>query len=395
MTLASDDTLLTIPNVSEGRDAAVDRGDRRGVRVDRRAAARRPLRPRPPPHGLHARGRGRARSRRRSSRGPARAVARIDLRTERGSHPHVGALDVAPVVHLDAARRGAACAEALVAGDELGREGLPGLPLRRARRRAHAGGAAPRRVRALAERVAAGTRARLRAARVDPRSGAVLVAARPPLIAFNVELAAPATIDDARAIAARDPRGRRRGPAGGAGARPDLARARRRRAGQHERRGPPRGPARRRSSRRSRGMRASRAASSSASPPRRRSTASPTTSPVRKRRTFEEALALTTAAGSTAVPLICSHMAQTKKKRRSKHRGNAAGASRRAAVRDASRRRRRQGHREGARGAGAPRPAHAAADVALGAPTRAAMAAVLFVLLLILLFKPSRCGRSR
>jgi glutamate formiminotransferase len=30
-----------------------------------------------------------------------------------------------------------------------------------------------------------------------------LVAARPPLIAFNVELAAPATVEDARAIAAR------------------------------------------------------------------------------------------------------------------------------------------------------------------------------------------------
>jgi glutamate formiminotransferase / 5-formyltetrahydrofolate cyclo-ligase len=31
----------------------------------------------------------------------------------------------------------------------------------------------------------------------------VLVAARPPLIAFNVELAPPATVEDARAIAAR------------------------------------------------------------------------------------------------------------------------------------------------------------------------------------------------
>jgi glutamate formiminotransferase len=31
----------------------------------------------------------------------------------------------------------------------------------------------------------------------------VLVAARPPLVAFNVELAAPATLEDARAIAAR------------------------------------------------------------------------------------------------------------------------------------------------------------------------------------------------
>jgi glutamate formiminotransferase len=34
------------------------------------------------------------------------------------------------------------------------------------------------------------------------RAGATLVAARPPLIAFNLELAAPATVEDARAIAA-------------------------------------------------------------------------------------------------------------------------------------------------------------------------------------------------
>jgi glutamate formiminotransferase len=38
---------------------------------------------------------------------------------------------------------------------------------------------------------------------IDPATGATLVAARPPLIAFNLELAPPATLDDARAIAAR------------------------------------------------------------------------------------------------------------------------------------------------------------------------------------------------
>ena len=35
-----------------------------------------------------------------------------------------------------------------------------------------------------------------------PTAGAVLVAARPPLVAFNLELAPPATLDDARRIAA-------------------------------------------------------------------------------------------------------------------------------------------------------------------------------------------------
>ena len=38
---------------------------------------------------------------------------------------------------------------------------------------------------------------------LHPSAGAVLVAARPPLVAFNVELAPPATLADARAIAAR------------------------------------------------------------------------------------------------------------------------------------------------------------------------------------------------
>jgi len=135
--------------------------------------------------------------------GALQARARIDLRSERGSHPHVGALDVVPLVYLDAARRGAACAEALVAGEELGRAGfavfLYGvLADGRTRAQLRRGG-----VSALAQRVAAGELVPdFGPLQVDPRCGAVLVAARPPLVAFNVELAPPATIDDARAVAA-------------------------------------------------------------------------------------------------------------------------------------------------------------------------------------------------
>jgi glutamate formiminotransferase/glutamate formiminotransferase/formiminotetrahydrofolate cyclodeaminase len=134
----------------------------------------------------------------------ARACTRlIDLREQRGSHPHVGALDVAPVVHLDAARRGAACAAALVAGDELGRAGLPvflygELAGGRSRAQLRRGGLA-----GLAERIAEGElRPDFGPERPDPRTGAVLVGARAPLVAFNVELAPPATLDDARAVAA-------------------------------------------------------------------------------------------------------------------------------------------------------------------------------------------------
>ncbi|MBW3653231.1 MAG: glutamate formiminotransferase [Actinobacteria bacterium] len=127
----------------------------------------------------------------------------IDLGQERGSHPHVGALDVAPLVFLDDARRGAACAAALVAGEELGRAGLPVflygvLADGRTRHEIRRGGLS-----ALAERVAAGEIAPdFGPAEIDPGAGAVLVAARAPLVAFNVELAPPATVEDARMIAA-------------------------------------------------------------------------------------------------------------------------------------------------------------------------------------------------
>ena len=135
--------------------------------------------------------------------GARESRARIDLRGERGSHPHVGALDVAPVVYLDAQRRGAACAEALVAGEELGRAGLPVfvygvLADGRSRAQLRRGG-----VVALAERMNAGELTPdFGPHSIDPRVGAVLVAARAPLIAFNVELAPPATTEDARRIAA-------------------------------------------------------------------------------------------------------------------------------------------------------------------------------------------------
>jgi glutamate formiminotransferase len=132
------------------------------------------------------------------------AVERIDLARERGVHPHVGAIDVAPVVFLDAARRGAACAEALVVAERLGEEA--GLPVflygllggGRTRASLRRGGLAE-----LDRRIHAGELAPdFGPPRLHPTAGAVLVAARPPLVAFNVELAAPATLEDARAIAA-------------------------------------------------------------------------------------------------------------------------------------------------------------------------------------------------
>ena len=199
---ASGDILLTIPNVSEGRDGQAIAA----IGEAFCASGARLLDAHSDPdhhrtvytlagdteqlvHALVA--------------GAGACRQHIDLRAQRGSHPHVGALDVAPIVFLDAARRGAACAAALVAGEELARSGLPvflygDLAGGRTRHQIRRGGLS-----ALTERVAAGELAPdFGPASLDPRAGAVLVAARAPLVAFNVELAPPATVADARMIAA-------------------------------------------------------------------------------------------------------------------------------------------------------------------------------------------------
>jgi len=136
--------------------------------------------------------------------GAREASRRIDVAEHQGAHPRVGAVDVAPIVYLDERDRGAACAEALVLADMLGVElELPVLlygELAGGRSRAglRAGGLG-----ALASRIENGElRPDFGPSRLHATAGAVLVASRPPLVAFNVELAPPATLEDARAIAA-------------------------------------------------------------------------------------------------------------------------------------------------------------------------------------------------
>ena len=129
------------------------------------------------------------------------AIERIDLRRQEGAHPRVGAADVVPVVPLRPEELERAKAAALkvaeVIGDEVGvpvflygelasdrgpaffrRGGLDEL-----RRRVEAGELVP----------AYGPR------RLDSAAGAVLVGARRPLIAFNVNLRG--SLPAARAIA--------------------------------------------------------------------------------------------------------------------------------------------------------------------------------------------------
>lgn len=137
--------------------------------------------------------------------GARRAIDLLDIATYRGAHPHVGILDVAPIVYMEDAERGEACAQALVLADRLGSElEIPvfiygelsgGLVTRAQIRR---GGP-----QVLQARIDAGELAPdFGPARLHPRAGAALVAARGPLVAFNVELAPPANLETARAIAA-------------------------------------------------------------------------------------------------------------------------------------------------------------------------------------------------
>jgi glutamate formiminotransferase/glutamate formiminotransferase/formiminotetrahydrofolate cyclodeaminase len=196
-------TLLAVPNVSEGRDqAALD-----AIGAAFTAAGTATLLDRhadPDHHRAVFTLAGAPGSLAQALAGGAReALARIDLQMSRGAHPHVGAVDVVPLVHLDPASRGAACAEALVTGALLGDElGLPvllygGLAGGRTRAELRRGGIAE-----LTQRLGEGElRTDFGPQTVDPARGVTLVAARPPLVAFNVELGPPASADDARRIA--------------------------------------------------------------------------------------------------------------------------------------------------------------------------------------------------
>jgi glutamate formiminotransferase/glutamate formiminotransferase/formiminotetrahydrofolate cyclodeaminase len=141
-------------------------------------------------------------------------VARIDLTRadRRGQHPHVGALDVAPVVYLTPESRGAACAEALVLADRLATElaipvflygDLTADADRPARTRAdlRRGGLPALTARMAGTLDAPPLRPDFGPQAPHPTAGVTLVSAREPLVAFNLQLALPATIEDAHRIA--------------------------------------------------------------------------------------------------------------------------------------------------------------------------------------------------
>lgn len=137
--------------------------------------------------------------------GAAAAREAIDLASHEGLHPFVGALDVLPVVYRDPGERGAAQAEALTAAGRIGAElDLPVILYGElATRPEHVERADLRRGgwRALAQRIEVGEVVPdFGPRRADPRAGVVLATARPPLIAFNVDLVSD-DIELARRIA--------------------------------------------------------------------------------------------------------------------------------------------------------------------------------------------------
>ena len=195
--------LLSVPNVSEGRDhgvlEAIEGAFAPARFLDLHADAdhHRSVFTLAAPQGRLAEG---------LVNGVREAVERIDLRRHEGVHPRVGAVDVMPVVYLDEERRGAACAEALAAAGLVGEElGVPVILYGElATRPEHEERGALRRggLERLAARMASGEVVPDFGPREPhPTAGVTLAGARPPLIAFNLDLRG-GDVELARTVAA-------------------------------------------------------------------------------------------------------------------------------------------------------------------------------------------------
>jgi glutamate formiminotransferase len=190
--------LLTIPNVSEGRDAlvvsklsaALEGAGCRVLDVHSDAAHNRSVFT---ATGSLAKG---------AAALASEAASIIDLRTHSGVHPRLGALDVYPVVPHDEDMDDAVEA-ARAAGEEIAKHA--GLPVYFYARASHEDRSLPQiragGLTALVERARLGFAPDLGPRDIDPRTGVVCVGARGPLIAFNVWIRGGS--DVARAIADR------------------------------------------------------------------------------------------------------------------------------------------------------------------------------------------------
>jgi glutamate formiminotransferase/glutamate formiminotransferase/formiminotetrahydrofolate cyclodeaminase len=184
------ETLIAVPNVSEGVDedvlVQVERGFSPALFLDIHADPDhgRAVYTLAGPQGDIADG---------LVSGAAAAIEHIDLSGHGGLHPFVGALDVMPVVYRDESQRGAACAEVLAAAGRIGAEldipvilygELATKPEHTERAWLRQGG-----WQRLAERIESGeVTPDFGPKRAHPTAGAILAAARPPLVAFNLDL---------------------------------------------------------------------------------------------------------------------------------------------------------------------------------------------------------------
>jgi glutamate formiminotransferase/glutamate formiminotransferase/formiminotetrahydrofolate cyclodeaminase len=195
--------LLAVPNVSEGRDSDVIAAVRAGFErelwlLDEHTD---------PTHNRTVYTLARDQLLWRGLvHGAASAIQAIDMRRHDGAHPCIGALDVCPVVYLRPIDRELARQDALDVAEALGKEleipvflygELASADERRERSYFRRGGLAE-----LTRRMRSGELGPDRGpGQPHPTAGATLVTARPPLAAFNVELA-DAEIGVGRAIAA-------------------------------------------------------------------------------------------------------------------------------------------------------------------------------------------------
>ena len=118
------------------------------------------------------------------------ARERIDLRSHEGAHPRIGVADIVPIVPIVPADLERARRVSRELGERIGSLGLPVFlydPPERGPAFYRRGGGAE-----LARRLAAGELVPdFGPDRLDPSAGAVIVGARAPLIAFNVNLRGP------------------------------------------------------------------------------------------------------------------------------------------------------------------------------------------------------------
>lgn len=135
-----------------------------------------------------------------------RAIEVIDIGRQRGAHPRIGAIDVCPIVWPTLERREHAREVALAVAEQLAALRLPvflygelaSAPERSERAFFRRGGDVE-----LGRRMESGELAPdLGPARPHPTGGGVLVTARPPLAAFNVELEPGAGLELAQRVAA-------------------------------------------------------------------------------------------------------------------------------------------------------------------------------------------------